>query len=179
VCVWGGGDGMHAITWLRLNCGYAVACSQCQKSRPQSFTVVIPFELWLPGPPPADEDARVSSKQSLTLGGAPLYILKCLLADYCYLYCAAAAQRSDWKGAYALLLSGAKIDTGSNYGLFNCGGPRGYSDIGSALTAAVLAAYGAPLKAPGAKLECQPSSWKPTDGDSYGCEYSSVYQTCL
>lgn len=76
-----------------------------------------------------------------------------------------------------MLLSGAKVDTGSNYGYFNCGGPRGYDDIGSALTAAVLAAYGAPLKAPGAKLECQPerpASWKPTDGDSYGWECSSL-----
>lgn len=77
------------------------------------------------------------------------------------------AQWGDWKTAYALLLSGAKADSGTRY-YFNCGGPRGMSDIDSALTAAVLTAYGASLKST-CKLK-RPASWKITDGDDE-CEW--------
>jgi len=47
---------------------------------------------------------------------------------------------------YGLMLAAADVPSTEVAARDNCGGPRGHSDMGSALTAAVLAAFGADIR---------------------------------
>lgn len=77
---------------------------------------------------------------------------------------------------HALMLAGAEVPSADVATRSNCGGPRGTSDIESALTAAVLAAFGADVRPQnpaeyykGNNNCVRPASWKYTDGENY-CE---------
>lgn len=69
----------------------------------------------------------------------------------------------------ALMLAGTEVPSADVAMRSNCGGKRGNSDIDSALTAAVLAAFGADVRSrlqdPAENNCVRPASWKYSDGE--------------